>query len=74
MLTAINLVLSSLFHVSDDDSYYLSLVKRAARRPGRARAVTDRPGLLVISIDGLSEPVLRFAVRTGAMPGPLPKS
>jgi uncharacterized membrane protein YvlD (DUF360 family) len=68
VLTLVNYVLSSLFHVSDDDSFYLSLVKRAARRRGRAQIEADHPGLLVVSIDGLSEPVLRFAIRTGAMP------
>jgi uncharacterized membrane protein YvlD (DUF360 family) len=67
-LAAINFVLSSLLNVSDENSFYVSLVRRAARRRGNRGHAAGSPGLLVISIDGLSEPVLRFALRTGIMP------
>jgi uncharacterized membrane protein YvlD (DUF360 family) len=68
VLATVNFLLATLFHVSDDDSFYLSLVRKAAKRRGGARDRNPHPGLVVISIDGLGEPVLRFAVRTGAMP------
>ncbi len=77
-LAIVNMVLGTLLDLDWADSYYrqvvLELVRReAGRRPGAAadaHGATDatRPGLLIIQVDGLSEPLLRFALRTGNAP------
>ncbi len=55
-----------LFDTSSDEVFLGQLLGRAARhtdRPG-----SHGPGLLVIQLDGVSEPVLRQAIAAGSMP------
>ena len=55
-----------LFDTSSDEAFLGQLLGRAVRRtpePG-----TEGPGLLVVQLDGVSEPVLRQAVAAGSMP------
>ncbi len=53
----------------DDDLYRYEIVKRYANKAKKEQAKNyARPGLMIIEIDGLSEPVLRHAVRQGQMP------
>jgi uncharacterized membrane protein YvlD (DUF360 family) len=66
-LTAINTFLTSLFSLNDEDSVYRNLAKRIARR-GVPREQQDRPGLIIVEIDGLSAPVLESAISRGYMP------
>jgi putative membrane protein len=72
-LTAINLILSSLLTIDDDNSWYRNVVQRRMRRRGR-RAAGDRPieskvpGILFLEIDGLARPVLERAIHEGYMP------
>ena len=51
----------------DDDARQLRLVRRRARRISDANR-TDVPGVIMFEIDGLSEPVLRRALREGHAP------
>jgi len=72
-LTAINLILSSLLTIDDDNSWYRNVVQRRMRRRAR-RAAGDRsieskvPGVLFLEIDGLARPVLERAIHEGYMP------
>ncbi len=53
----------------DDELYRYEVVKRYANKAKKEGAKHyDRPGLMILEIDGLSEPVLRQAVRQGYMP------
>lgn len=67
LLTMLNSLLAELVAVSDDDSYYSVLVRRLVARNFR-RAQESQPGLLVVQIDGLSLPILRYAMRAGRVP------
>jgi hypothetical protein len=53
--------------LDEDESFYRHSLKRMARSSGD---VDDRPGpgFVIIQIDGLAEPILRNALRTGYMP------
>jgi len=73
----ISLVVTFLFDIlvpailanRESDLYRFEVVKRFANRQRKAAAVAyDRPGLMIIEIDGLSLPTLRRAVQQGAMP------
>jgi len=65
--TAINLTFSHLFAIDDDDSYYAHLVYHIVNL-GQKPERTDKPGVLFLEIDGLSEPVLRRAINDGRVP------
>ena len=67
LLTALNSLFAELVAVSDDDSYYSVLVRRLVARDFR-NAAEPNPGLLVIQIDGLSQPVLEQSIRAGRVP------
>jgi uncharacterized membrane protein YvlD (DUF360 family) len=66
-LAVVNMVLGVVLDLDWSDSYYrqvvLQLVSREPHRPG---ALT--PGVVIVQVDGLSEPLLRFAIRTGNAP------
>jgi uncharacterized membrane protein YvlD (DUF360 family) len=66
-LTAINTLLTSIFSFNDADSVYRNIVKRIAAR-GVSSEQHDRPGLIIIEIDGLSAPALDAALGRGYMP------
>jgi len=66
-LTAINTFFTSLFSLNDEDSVYRNIVRRIAGR-GVPREQQDKPGLIIIEIDGLSEPVFEAAIAGGYMP------
>ncbi len=67
LIAAINTVLVAIIGLDEDESFYRHSLKRMARSSGD---VDDRPGpgFIIIQIDGLSEPILRNALRTGYMP------
>jgi uncharacterized membrane protein YvlD (DUF360 family) len=62
-----NTLLSAIFNVSSDQSFYAQLVARLARnRPDRI--VSDKPGLVIVQIDGLAQPILAHQIRAGRVP------
>lgn len=69
-LAIVNLVLGLALDLDWSDSWYrqvvLELVRRDHQRGGAGRETA--PGLLIVQIDGLAEPLLRFAIRTGNAP------
>ncbi|HEY7590165.1 MAG TPA: alkaline phosphatase family protein [Candidatus Limnocylindrales bacterium] len=63
----INLVISGLLSLDEDESFYGRVLKRMSRDRGLLDESRD-PGTVIIQIDGLAAPVLRHAMRTGVMP------
>jgi uncharacterized membrane protein YvlD (DUF360 family) len=63
----VNTFLTALLSIDQDDSYYGTLVRQlASRREGVIR--TDRPGVLIVQIDGLAHPILTHQIRAGRVP------
>lgn len=56
-----------LLAIDDDDSYYHHVVKNIVKFYGQPEKC-DIPGILFLEIDGLSESILRQAIRDGYMP------
>jgi uncharacterized membrane protein YvlD (DUF360 family) len=52
----------------DRDVYFYQMVQRYARKDRKQRTEFDSPGLILLEIDGLSEPILRRALTYGLMP------
>ncbi len=67
VISAAMVVLEVIFGVNDDDTYSLRVIRRIARRRGRALD-TNEPGIIFLEIDGLARPVLQRAVRDGNVP------
>ena len=67
LIAAINTVMVGSIGLDEDESFYRHSMKRMARVHGD---VDDRPGpgIVILQIDGLAEPILRDALRTGYMP------
>ena len=67
LIAAINAVLVAIVGLDEDESFFRHSMKRMARVSGD---VDDRPGpgFVILQIDGLAEPILRDALRTGYMP------
>jgi len=67
LIAAISTVLVAIIGLDEDESFFRHSMKRMARVGGD---VDDRPGpgFVIVQIDGLAEPVLRDALRTGYMP------
>jgi putative membrane protein len=66
-ITAATICFTSLFAFHDADYYTRSIIKRmVADSP--VTAESDEPGVIFLQIDGLSEPVLRSALRSGHVP------
>ena len=63
----VNTILVAIFSISSDDSYFAILMQQvSARREGVVR--TDTPGLVVVQIDGLAQPILTRQIRAGRVP------
>jgi len=67
LLAAINLILSSLLTVDDDNSWYRNQVQRRMKRITKPEE-TSIPGILFLEIDGLARPILEKALKEGFMP------
>ena len=67
-LAAVNTLFTTLFSIHDDDAFYRNVVRRLARRMVPDDGDLDRPGVVIIQIDGLAEPILRRAIAEGRMP------
>jgi uncharacterized membrane protein YvlD (DUF360 family) len=66
-LAALNAVFTAMLSVNDDDSFYRNVVRRLAGRLAATEDL-DRPGTVIVQIDGLAEPILRRALGEGRMP------
>jgi uncharacterized membrane protein YvlD (DUF360 family) len=66
-ITAINVILSTLFTIDDEGSYYRNVIRRRMRRRGKVEE-SDVPGVFFLEIDGLSKPVLEKAMALGYTP------
>jgi uncharacterized membrane protein YvlD (DUF360 family) len=67
VMAAVSIIGQVLTGTNDDEEYTVRVVKRVARRQGRAER-TDHPGIVFLEIDGLALPVLRNAMRDGSAP------
>jgi uncharacterized membrane protein YvlD (DUF360 family) len=61
----INTTLISILGIDRGGSYYASLVQ--ALRAKRAAPPSDRPGLVILQIDGLAHPILAGRMRAGSV-------
>jgi putative membrane protein len=66
-ITAVNVILSTLFTIDDDSSYYRNVVRRRMRKQGKIEE-SDIPGVFFLEIDGLATPVLQKAMEQGYAP------
>ncbi len=66
-MSAINIILSTLLTIDDDNSWYRNQVRRRIKRVENP-VETDVPGVIFLEIDGLAEPVLEMALEGGFMP------
>jgi uncharacterized membrane protein YvlD (DUF360 family) len=66
-LAGLNALLTAMLSINDDDSFYRNVTRRLARRLAPAEGL-DRPGTVIVQIDGLAEPILRRALGEGRMP------
>src|SRR4051812_39853355 len=66
-LAGLNAVFSAMLCINDDDSVYRNVIRRLARRRIQTEGL-DRPGTVLLQIDGLAEPILRRAIAEGRMP------
>lgn len=67
-VTAVSTLASTMLTVDDDASYYRSVIGRRARRRGNHGKQSDKPGFILLEIDGLSEAILQHAIAKGQMP------
>ena len=67
LIAAISTVIVAIIGLDEDESFFRHSMQRMARVGGD---IDDRPGpgFVILQIDGLSEPILRDALRTGYMP------
>jgi len=61
-------VVNWLFDAGSEDAFLAQVLGRTVRLAGMHDPPSDRPGMLVIQLDGVSAPLLRQAVTGGAMP------
>ncbi len=66
-LSAINIILSTLLTIDDDNSWTRNQVRRRMKRIADP-VETDVHGVIFLEIDGLAEPVLEKAMAEGHMP------
>ncbi|HEY4754123.1 MAG TPA: phage holin family protein, partial [Candidatus Limnocylindrales bacterium] len=63
----VNTALTSLFSITDDDSYWAVLLQQLAASSADV-VRTDTPGLVVVQIDGLARPILQRQIQAGRVP------
>ena len=67
MFAFFTMVLSAILGTGGDESYWATLVQQlAARRQDAIR--TDKPGVVIVQIDGLAREILAHQVRAGRVP------
>ena len=67
LIAGINAVLVGIIGLDEDESFYRNSLRHFARSRGD---IDDRPGpgFIILQVDGLAEPIIRHALRTGYMP------
>jgi uncharacterized membrane protein YvlD (DUF360 family) len=65
LYAGVNTVVTSVFAIDSGASYYGLLVSTLMAK--RATGATDKPGLVIIQIDGLAHPILAGRVRAGSV-------
>ncbi len=66
-MAAVNIILSTLLTIDDDNSWTRQQVRRRMKRIEHPEE-TDVPGVFFLEIDGLAEPILEKAMADGYMP------
>ncbi len=66
-LTAASTLVGFVMSIEEEDWFDHNVTRNMVKRYGRP-IVTEKPGLLCVEIDGLSEPILRQAIAKGYMP------
>lgn len=61
-------VVNWLFDAGSEDAFLAQILGRTVRLAGLHGERTDRPAMLVVQLDGVSAPLLRQAITSGAMP------
>ncbi len=67
-VSAVSTLASTLMTIDDDASYYRSVIGKRARRRNIQGTQSDKPGFILLEIDGLSETILKHAIHKGNMP------
>ncbi len=68
IFAAINAVLTAILGLDRSESYFGLLVQQLqSRRAALTGAVSDRPGVVIVQIDGLAHPILAGRVRAGSV-------
>lgn len=62
-----NTLFAAILNSDSGETFYGALVAQLARRQPDT-IVTDRPGLVIVQIDGLAQPILAQQVRAGRVP------
>ena len=65
-ISLITIILSTIFGLEDDGTYYQAVLREAQRK--RKDDIKNYPGVIIVEIDGLAYDVLREAVDRGVMP------
>jgi putative membrane protein len=68
-LSFVNLVITSLLDIDNDESFYVSLVKRQAAKQAETEEGENTRGVVMLEIDGLSYWHINKAVEDGFMSG-----
>lgn len=66
-ITIVQTVVAVFVTVSDDEGYYPTVIRRLLRDRATV-SDSERTGLVIVQIDGLSAPILRSAIRSGLTP------
>jgi len=66
-LAILTSLLSSLFAIDEDSTWYYNVVRAQLKRRGQV-VETDEPGIVFLEIDGLAHDVLRRAMTNGSAP------
>jgi uncharacterized membrane protein YvlD (DUF360 family) len=66
-LATLSALISALFAIDEDSTWYLNVVQRQARLRGD-RVTSETPGIVFLEIDGLAHDVLRRALANGNAP------
>jgi uncharacterized membrane protein YvlD (DUF360 family) len=65
LLTILNTIISAIFSIDDDATYYRNVLKKNA---AKNKFLKQTPGIVFLEIDGLAYPILKKALEEGFMP------
>ncbi len=68
LLSAVNTIFLSVVGIDEDSSFFQSIVRWRLKAKAGMKGMTQKPGLLVIEIDGLGYVALQEALRRGYLP------